>query len=327
MNRLIKHLGFLKQNRGQAVPAVLANETGPEFGKDLCVSFEFFPPKTDEAEKALWIAAGKLATVRPDFMTVTYGAGGSTREKTHAIARQMQQQTGVDIGAHLTCVAASRAEIDAIADAYWNDGIKHIIALRGDMPGGGPYVPHPEGYPYTSFLVEGLKKRHDFRISVAAYPEKHPDAASLDADIDALQKKIDAGADRAITQFFFDPHVYLRFLEKVRARGIAQPVVPGILPIGNFSQAVKFARQCGAHIPDDIHQAFAGLDDDPETRKLVAAITAVEQCRVLYAQGIRHFHFYTLNKADLVYTICHMLGKRPPESAVSAASLQQAVNY
>lgn len=281
----------------------------------LQVSFEFFPPKTPESDAALSDVSSKLATLQPKFMTVTYGAGGTTRAKTHETAVAMQRATGIPIAAHLTCVGAAKSEIDAVADAFWKDGIRHIIALRGDMPGGAPYVPHPEGYPYTSFLIEGLKKLHNFEISVAAYPEKHPDATSLDADIDALKKKIDAGADRAISQFFFEPVTFLRFVEKARARGITQPIVPGILPIHNFSQVVKFAAQCGTKIPDHLYNTFKALDQDPETRKLVSAITAAEQCKVLHAMGVRHFHFYTLNKADLVYAVCHMLGMRAGQTA------------
>lgn len=284
------------------------------------VSFEFFPPKTIEAEQSLWPTAQKLASLRPGFMTVTYGAGGSTRAKTQFTAKAIQDLTGVPMAAHLTLVAASKGEVNTVADALWQDGIRHLIALRGDMPGGGPYVPHTDGYQYTSDLVAGLKRLHNFEISVAAYPEKHPDAPDLRSDLDALKRKLDAGADRAITQFFFEPATYMRFLEQARATGITQPIVPGILPINSFAQVQKFAAQCGAHIPDSISQNFAGLDDDAEVRKLIAAVTAAEQCQVLAGMGVRHFHFYTLNRADLVYAVCHLLGLRPENRGASATT-------
>ncbi len=277
---------------------------------DLKVSFEFFPPKTDAGDIQLLATALRLGKLAPKFMTVTYGAGGSTRAKTHAMAVKIQDQARIPVAAHLTCVNASRAEIHDISDELWDDGIRHIVALRGDMPGGVPYVPHPDGYDYTSHLIEGLKKRHDFEISCAAYPEKHPDAPSLDIDIDNLKKKVDAGADRVITQFFFEPATYLRFLEKAEARGIKAPIVPGILPVNNFAQVEKFSKQCGANIPDYLIDRFASLNDDPDILKLMAAVTAAEQCQALYAYGIRHFHFYTMNKADLVYAVCHLLGLR-----------------
>jgi methylenetetrahydrofolate reductase (NADPH) len=282
------------------------------------VSFEFFPPKTIEAEQNLWPAAQKLASLQPGFMTVTYGAGGSTRAKTQFTAKAIQDLTGIPMAAHLTCVAASKGEVNTVADALWQDGIRHLIALRGDMPGGGAYVPHADGYQYTSDLVAGLKRLHNFEISVAAYPEKHPDAPDLNTDLQALKRKLDAGADRAITQFFFEPATYMRFLEQARAIGITQPIVPGILPINSFSQVQKFAAQCGARIPDSIAENFAGLDDDAEVRKLIAAVTAAEQCQVLAGMGVRHFHFYTLNRADLVYAVCHLLGLRPKAKELEA---------
>lgn len=290
-------------------------------GRDIRVSFEYFPPKTAEAEEKLWETIDHLSPLSPSFMTVTYGAGGSTRDKTLAIATEMQIRTGLPIASHLTCVAASRDEIHAVARNLWDNNVRHIVALRGDMPGGGVYVPHPSGYAYTSDLVEGLKKLAKFEVSVAAYPEKHPDAPSLDIDIDNLRKKLDAGADRAITQFFFEPHTYLQFLDKVRAKNIHNPIVPGILPIGSFSQVKKFAAQCGTHIPKHIAESFDGLDNDPKTSRMVGGIIAVEQCRVLYAMGIRDFHFYTMNKSDLVYGICHMLGIRPPQTTTHSGGV------
>jgi methylenetetrahydrofolate reductase (NADPH) len=274
------------------------------------VSFEFFPPKTDEAEQKLWATIERLAPLAPRFVSVTYGAGGSTRERTHATVVRIRQETRLEPAAHLTCVASSRAEIDAIAERYAEAGIRHIVALRGDPPPGTAYAPHPEGYAWAADLVAGLKRVADFEISVAAFPEVHPEARSAEADLDNLKRKIDAGASRAITQFFFDPDVYLRFVERVRAAGIHVPIVPGILPVTNFAQVRKFAALCGAEVPDWIAAQFDGLDEDPETRRLVATSIAAEQCRLLQANGVNEFHFYTLNRADLTVAICHMLGVR-----------------
>jgi methylenetetrahydrofolate reductase (NADPH) len=276
------------------------------------VSFEFFPPKTAEMEKALWSNIERLATLVPAYVSVTYGAGGSTRERTHATVVRIRQQTQLEPAAHLTCVGASRDEIDAVARRYWQAGIRHIVALRGDPPEGtAGYVPHPGGYAYAVDLVAGLKRVADFDISVAAYPETHPEAASAEADLDNLKRKIDAGANRAITQFFFDVDVYFRFLDRVRAAGINQPIIPGILPVTNFAQVQRFARSCGATVPEWMAELFNGLDGDPDTRRLVAASVAAEQCRALHAAGVKQFHFYTLNRADLTYAICHVLGVRP----------------
>lgn len=289
---------------------------------DVNVSFEFFPPKSEDAERSLWACIQRLAPVRPSFVSVTYGAGGSTRERTHATVLRIRRETALEPAAHLTCVGATRAEVDAVARRYWNEGIRHIVALRGDPPDGngggagpglGRYQPHPEGYAYAADLVAGLKRIAPFEISVAAYPEKHPQAASAEADLDNLKRKIDAGAGRAITQFFFDVDVYFRFVERARAAGIHVPIVPGILPVTNFARVREFAAACGAAVPDWLANLFEGLDQDPETRKLVAAGVAAEQCRLLFAGGVREFHFYTLNRADLVYAICHVLGVRPPK--------------
>ena len=282
---------------------------------DVKVSFEFFPPKTEEAERALWACVQRLAPVRPAFVSVTYGAGGSTRERTHATVGRIRRETDLEPAAHLTCVGATRAEVDAIAKRYWAEGIRHIVALRGDPSDmAGAYRPHAEGYAYAADLVAGLKRIADFEISVAAYPETHPQAKSPQADLDNLKRKVDAGASRAITQFFFDTDVYFRFVDRARAAGIHVPIVPGILPVTNFTRVRDFARACGAAVPAWLADLFEGLDRDPDTRKLVAASVAAEQCRLLFAGGVREFHFYTLNRADLVYAICHILGVRPPKS-------------
>ncbi len=287
------------------------------------VSFEFFPPKTDEMEEKLWQTIKRLEWLTPRFVSVTYGAGGSTRERTHATVTRIRRETRLEPAAHLTCVGASRAEIDAVAERYWAAGIRHIVALRGDPPSGDAgYRPHPEGYAYAADLVAGLRCAGDFEISVAAFPECHPEALSAGADLDNLKRKIDAGANRAITQFFFDVDVYVRFVERARTAGITVPIVPGILPVTNFAQVKKFAAQCGAAVPAWMAAQFDGLDDDPETRRLVAASIAAEQCRLLQANGVREFHFYTLNRADLTVAICHMIGVRgrPPTGEARKAA-------
>jgi methylenetetrahydrofolate reductase (NADPH) len=288
----------------------------------ISVSFEFFPPKTEEMEQTLWTSIGRLAPLNPKFVSVTYGAGGSTRERTHATIVRILKETSLRPAAHLTCVAATREEIDKVARGYWDAGVRHIVALRGDPPEGAGkrYVPHPGGYAYTTDLIGGLKKIGDFEVSVSAYPEKHPDSPSIEAELDVLAKKVDAGATRAMTQFFFDNSVYFRFLDKVRARGISTPIVPGILPVQNFKQARNFAERCGTSVPSWIARRFDGLDDDPATRKLIAAAIAAEQVLDLVDRGVRDFHFYTLNRADLVYATCHLLGLRPAASEVRAAS-------
>jgi methylenetetrahydrofolate reductase (NADPH) len=277
------------------------------------VSFEFFPPKTPEMEAKLWLAVKRLEPLAPRFVSVTYGAGGSTRERTHATVARIRRETPLEPAAHLTCIGASRTEIDAVAAHYWEAGIRHVVALRGDPPAGmGRYLPQADGYAYAADLVRGLRRVADFEVTVAAYPETHPEAASPGADLDNLKRKIDAGASRAITQFFFGTEVYLRFVERVRAAGITVPIVPGILPVTNVAQVRKFAAQCGASVPRSMDALFEGLDDDPETRRLVAASIAIEQCRSLQAEGVEEFHFYTLNRADLTVAICHMLGVRAP---------------
>jgi methylenetetrahydrofolate reductase (NADPH) len=278
---------------------------------NLAVSFEFFPPKTEKMQDALWECVTRLAPLAPSFVSVTYGAGGSTRERTHETVTRIARETNLKPAAHLTCVGATRDEVDEVARRYWDAGIRHIVALRGDPPEGqGAYQPHPNGYAYARDLVEGLKKIADFEISVAAYPETHPQAISPEADLDNLKRKIDAGASRAISQVFFDVDLFFRFRDRAVAAGIQVPIVPGILPVTNFAQARKFSAACGAHMPGWMAELFEGLDDDPDTRRLVAATVATEQCRALVAGGIDELHFYTLNRADLTYAICHILGVR-----------------
>ena len=289
----------------------------PRASHSICsginVSFEFFPPQSEEMEQILWNSITRLAPLRPEFVSVTYGAGGATRERTHATVARILKETTIEPAAHLTCVGASCSEIDSVARGYWNMGVRHIVALRGD-PTGGPgtsFAPHPQGYKNSTALVAGLKKIADFEITVSAYPEGHPESPSVEQDIDILKAKIEAGASRAITQVFFENEVYLRFLDKVRSRGIDIPIVPGIVPVQNFRQTALFARRAGASIPQWLAQRFEGLDDDPTTRRLIAATVTAEQVFDLVDQGIDHFHFYTMNRADLVFAICHLLGVRP----------------
>jgi methylenetetrahydrofolate reductase (NADPH) len=282
------------------------------------VSFEFFPPKTAAMEKTLWQAVTRLAPLGPRFVSVTYGAGGSTRERTHATVARIRRETELEPAAHLTCVGASREEIDAVARGYWDAGIRHVVALRGDPPAGvSGYTPHPVGYAGAVDLVAGLKRIADFDISVAAYPEVHPEAVSEEADLDNLKRKLDAGATRAITQFFFDVDRYLRFRDRVAAAGIAAPVVPGILPIIDFAQAKKFAAACGASVPSRLEAEFVEVDDDPHARAGVSERVAVAQCRRLIDAGIEALHFYTLNRAELVGAICASLGIGAPAVALA----------
>ncbi len=273
------------------------------------VSFEFFPPKTPQLEKSLWCSVERLAPLNPAFVSVTYGAGGSTREKTHKIVTRLQNKMDIPAAAHLTCVAASKAEVNRVARRYWEAGIRHIVALRGDPPDGqGKYVAHPEGYNNASDLVRGLKQIGDFEISVAVHPEGHPEAKSIEADIENLKRKVDEGATRGITQFFFQPEHFLRFREKTQKAGLSIPIIPGILPVTNFSQVRRFSKICGASIPHWMSTLFEGLDNDPDTRLLIAANIAIDLCRILKAEDVTNFHFYTLNRADLTYAICHVLG-------------------
>jgi methylenetetrahydrofolate reductase (NADPH) len=296
---------------------------GHSGAKSPAISFEFFPPKTEEMERSLWETISRLAPLTPNFVSVTYGAGGSTRERTHSTIARILSETRLTPAAHLTCVGAARGEIDAIVDRYYDLGVRHIVALRGDPPGGigTPYIAHPEGYRSSADLVAGIKRLHgDIEISVSAYPEKHPESRDFDADIDVLKAKVDAGATRAITQVFFDNDLYFRYLDKVRARGIDIPVVPGIMPMHNFKQARGFVTRAGTTVPEWLAEKFDGLDDDAETRKLVAATVAAGQVQKLAKRGVDTFHFYTMNRADLVFAISHLLGIRPSKPAKKAAA-------
>ena len=279
---------------------------------DVDVSFEFFPPKTEKMEETLWESIQTLSPLGPRFVSVTYGAGGTTRERTHNTVARIARETGIPAAAHLTCVEATREEIDQVADDYWNAGVRHIVALRGDPPRAGEkYRTHPGGYENAADLVAGLLKLHPFEISVAAYPECHPDSRDATADIDNLKAKIDAGATRAITQFFFEPDTFFRFRDNAAKAGIAAEIVPGIMPVMSFAAVQKMSAMCGTDVPAWMARLFEGLDDRPAARQLVAATLAAELCRKLYAGGVRQFHFYTLNRAELSYAICHLLGVRP----------------
>ncbi len=297
--------------------------TGPRFAglparaADLpapALSFEFFPPRSEALEAQLWGCVRRLAPLRPRFVSVTYGAGGSTQERTHATVARIVSETLIVPAAHLTCVGARREDVDEVARKYWQSGVRHVVALRGDMPEGTAYAPHPGGYGSAADLVAGLRRVADFEVSVAAYPETHPDAPSPEADLDNLKRKLDAGATRAITQYFFEAETFLRFLDRCLAAGITAPIVPGIMPVSNFAQARRFSAQCGASIPDWLGRMFDGTEDDPETRRMVAAVVAAEQVRLLQANGIDEFHFYTLNRPDLVYAIARILGVKPAET-------------
>ena len=294
MDRLSQHLPLFAEARG-----------------DIELSFEFFPPKSETMAATLWNSIQTLAPLQPRFVSVTYGAGGSTRERTHATVERIVNETSLTPAAHLTCVGASRDEVDAVARDYWDLGVRHIVGLRGDPPEPGqPYAQHPQGYANAAELVAGLKAVAPFDVSVAAYPECHPDSADRAADLDNLKRKVDAGADRAITQFFFSADCFLRFQDAVAAAGMDIEVVPGILPVSNVAQTRRFAQACGAAIPDWLDDLFEGLDDLPAARQLIAATVAAELCGQLYAGGVRQFHFYTLNRAELSYAICHLLGVR-----------------
>ncbi len=277
------------------------------------VSFEFFPPKSAKMEAKLWSAIRRLEPLSPGFVSVTYGAGGTTRQRTHATVERILQETELTPAAHLTCVGARRHEIDAVARRYWAAGVRQIVALRGDPPESATtYAPHPQGYAYAADLVDGLRRVADFEISVACYPEVHPEAVSPQADLDNLKRKLDAGASRAISQFFLDTGAFLRFRDKTAAVGITAPIVPGILPISNVTRTLAFAQACGVRVPDWFARLFDGLDDDPQTRQCVAATIAAEQCRALQAEGVGGFHFYTLNRAELTRAVCRMLEIVPP---------------
>ncbi|MGH7119082.1 MAG: methylenetetrahydrofolate reductase [NAD(P)H] [Acetobacteraceae bacterium] len=287
------------------------------------LSFEFFPPRSAELEAQLWTSIRRLELLQPRFVSVTYGAGGTTQARTHAIVVRLVKETSLIPAAHLTCVGAGRDEIATIARRYWDGGVRHIVALRGDPPAGQRYAPHPAGFAFAADLVAGLRQVADFEISVAAYPETHPEAASPGADLDNLKRKLDAGATRAITQYFFDTSVYFRFLDRCLAAGIAAPIVPGIMPVSNYAQAVRFSKLCGASVPAWLGEMFEGTDDDPEIRRMVAVVVAAEQVRLLQASGVDEFHFYTLNRPELTYAIAHILGVRP-QAQPSAGTILKA---
>ena len=278
---------------------------------DAAVSFEFFPPKTEKMAQTLWDSVKTLEPLAPDFVSVTYGAGGSTRERTHQCVMRIVRETPIPAAAHLTCVDATRDQVDAVARDYWNAGVRHIVALRGDSPDGRAYRPHPGGYANAAELVAGLRRIAPFEISVAAYPETHPDSADPGADLDNLKRKLDAGATRAITQFFFEPECFFEFRDRAAAAGISSEIVPGIMPVMSFASVKRMAGLCGTAIPDWMETLFEGLDERPAARQLVSATIAAELCRRLYAGGVRKLHFYTLNRAELSYAICHLLGLRP----------------
>jgi methylenetetrahydrofolate reductase (NADPH) len=285
----------------------------------LAVSFEFFPPRNEEMEAQLWRSISRLAPLNPAFVSVTYGAGGSTRERTHSTIKRILAETDLKPAAHLTCVGTSRAEVDAIVHEYWTSGVKHIVALRGDMPEPGPYAQVQGGYESTPDLIRGIRKVAAFEVSVSAYPERHPDSPSVEHDYALLKAKIDAGATRAITQFVYDTDVVLRFADRAYREGIRIPIVPGIMPATNFKGVVRMAKRCGASIPETLARKFEGLDDDLETRKLIAATVAAEQVERLRRHGFDAFHFYTLNQADLTFAICHLLGVRAQAHGRQAA--------
>jgi methylenetetrahydrofolate reductase (NADPH) len=299
---MVNHLG----NKSASSSSLFALGLG-----HVDISFEFFPPKNDKMEEVLWNSIKKLAPLKPSFVSVTYGAGGTTRERTHATIKRILSETNLIPAAHLTCVGASKGEVDDILREYWDMGVRHIVALRGDAPDEvAGYAPHPQGYNNAADLVGGIKKIGNFDVSVAAYPEMHPESRTLAEDLDNLKEKIDAGANRAITQFFFESDKYFRFLDHAQSYKIEVPIIPGILPVSNFKQLTNFAKMCGANVPAWMGDLFVGLDQHPKTRELVAATVASEMCSRLAAGGVNEFHFYTLNRADLSYAICHLLGKR-----------------
>ena len=299
----------------------LAQPLFADLAGDARVSFEFFPPKTEAMEATLWSSIEALTPLNPRFVSVTYGAGGSTRERTHNTVARIAKETGIPAAAHLTCVEATRDEIAEIADSYWEAGVRHIVALRGDPPTAGKaYEAHPEGYAGAAELVEGLRRRHPFEISVSAYPETHPDAATPKADLDNFKRKLDSGASRGITQFFFEPETFFRFRDAAASAGIDAEIVPGIMPVTNFAAIKKMCAMTGTSLPAWMGRLFEGLDDHPQSRQLVAATITAELCRRLYAGGVKEFHFYTLNRSELSYAICHLLGLRPQITALEQAA-------
>ena len=309
-------LSQLEEARRALGTPLFADMTG-----DAAVSFEFFPPKSEKMEQALWETMQTLEPLAPRFVSVTYGAGGSTRERTHNTVARIAKETHTPAAAHLTCVEASKGEIAEIAHAYWEAGVRHIVALRGDSPEAGKsFAPHPDGYASAADLVEGLRKLHPFEISVSAYPETHPEAASAQSDIDVLRRKFDSGASRAITQFFFEPETFFRFRDALATAGVDAEIVPGIMPVTNFAAIQRMSGMTGTAVPAWLGRLFEGLDDHPAARQLVAATISAEMCRRLYAGGVKHFHFYTLNRSELSYAICHLLGLRPKGAALEKAA-------
>jgi methylenetetrahydrofolate reductase (NADPH) len=306
----------LEEARRALSPPLFADLAG-----DAQVSFEFFPPKSEKMEEHLWNTMTTLAPLGPRFVSVTYGAGGSTRERTHNTVARIAKHTSIAAAAHLTCVEASRAEIDEVIDAYWEAGVRHIVALRGDPPiAGARFEAHPDGYASAAELVDGVLKRHPFEVSVSAYPETHPEAPSPQCDIDNFKRKLDAGATRGITQFFFEPDTFFRFRDACATAGIDSEIVPGVMPVTNVAAIQRMSAMTGTAVPDWLGRLFDGLDEHPAARQLVAATVAAELCRRLYAGGVRHFHFYTLNRAELSYAICHLLGRRPTMPALEKAA-------
>ncbi|MBJ6121570.1 methylenetetrahydrofolate reductase [NAD(P)H] [Sphingomonas mollis] len=292
-----------------------------DVGGDLAVSFEFFPPKNEKMDVQLWESVRTLEPLGPRFVSVTYGAGGTTRERTHATVARIQRETSLAAAAHLTCVEATREEIDQVAEEYWAAGVRHIVALRGDPPQqGARFASHPGGYENAADLVAGLKRLHPFEISVAAYPESHPDSPDAAADLDNLKRKLDAGATRAITQFFFEPETFFRYRDQVAKAGIDAEIVPGIMPVSNFASVKRMSAMCGTAVPPWMGRLFEGLDEHPASRQLVAATVAAELSRRLYAGGVDQLHFYTLNRAELAFAICHLLGVRAKASSEAAAA-------
>lgn len=304
-----------------ARPPSLAGLANRPAGGGINVSFEVFPPKTPEMEQSLWACIGRLAPLDPSFVSVTYGAGGTTRERTHRIVHKLVED-GLPAAAHLTCVGASRAEVDTVVRDYWDAGVRHIVALRGDPPGGltEAFTPHPDGYANATELTAGIRAIAPFQVSVGCYPEKHPESPSLDHDIEVLKAKVDAGATRAISQFFFEVDAFVRYVDKARAAGITIPIVPGIMPVTNFAALTRMAASCGTAIPDWLAHLFQGLDDDAETRRLIACTVAAEMCSQLGQHGFTQFHFYTLNRPELVYALCRMIGVREQATAGAAVA-------
>ncbi|MDB5696955.1 MAG: 5,10-methylenetetrahydrofolate reductase [Sphingomonas bacterium] len=311
----------LSVNQLAEAQRALATPLYADVGGDLEVSFEFFPPKNEAMEAQLWDAVRTLEPLGPRFVSVTYGAGGSTRERTHATVARIQRETSLAAAAHLTCVEATKDEIDRVAQEYWAAGVRHIVALRGDPPTkGASYASHPGGYENAADLVAGLKRLHPFEVSVSAYPECHPDSTDAAADLDNLKRKLDAGANRAITQFFFEPETFFRYRDELAAAGVDAEIVPGIMPVMNFASVKRMAAMCGTAVPAWMARLFEGLDDHPAARQLVAATVAAELSRRLYAGGVKQLHFYTLNRAELAYAICHLLGVRARQKQEAVAA-------